>query len=75
MFFKYGLQTKNKSLIFLIIQIHVLIFCLLAVLWGKGLFRKKSFTKQPQATDERKALFIVPAKTPQKPSKAPLKSD
>ena len=61
---KYSLKKKSrKNLIFLILQIHFLIFLLISVLWSRNQLKKKfSQTSNPQIV-ERKATFIPPSKS------------
>ena len=49
---------KKKNLILLIGQIHFLIFCLIAVLWGQKRLQKKAIPAETPV--ERKAQFLFP---------------
>ena len=58
-------KKKKKDLFFLILQIHFLVFCLVAVLWGRQQLKKKWPLAAKPIAKERKATFIIPAnKTP-----------
>ena len=60
-------KKKKKDLIFLILQIHFLVFCLIAVLWGRQKLKKSGLTPVNSTVKERKATFIIPNnKTPAK---------
>ncbi len=70
MFSKFFLKSKNKDLAFLIIQIHLLVFILVGVLWSMSrlnqgspsfltmLFSGKNHS-QIQAKDQKRSATIV----------------
>ena len=66
-------NLKKKNLIFLILQIHFLIFSLIGVLWVRNQFKKKFSTKKTSQTLERKAQFFPSPKDKKQPDNNKLK--
>ncbi len=59
MLFKYSLKKKGrKDFIILIIRIHLLVFCLIAVLWSRRQIKKKWSPDNSVRIIERKARFL-----------------
>ena len=53
------IKYNKKNLISLILRIHVLILCLIVVLWSRNQLKNKPFSSTNKLSLERKAQFLL----------------